>query len=229
MVDVQTTVRDLLPAGTATGAVGMITWAVILISLTAVAATIGYIIIMRLRYNKKIVVFEKIAGRYEPSFKDRAMEVKHGNAGDTIFMTKKKRKYLPRPTIQTGRKTYWFVIREDGEWINIGIKDIDEDMREMGAKYLDKEMRYARTGIQKGLEKRYDQGNWLKEHAVMLVGMTFTIFMVVMLWLMFDKFLEFGNTIAGVIQAQDEVLTKLDSLLGRMDNLYSNSGIRPAG
>ena len=69
-----------------------------------------------MKYNKKIVIFEKINGRFEPTRKDRAMELKFGRAGDTVFYLAKNRKYLPVPVIQTGRRKYWFAIREDGEW-----------------------------------------------------------------------------------------------------------------
>ena len=63
-----------------------------------------------------------------------------------------------------GRRIYWYVIREDGEWIKFELEDIDQKMRKAGVHYLDKEMRYARTALEEALKERYDKPNFWKEY-----------------------------------------------------------------
>ena len=101
----------------------------ILIAIVAVGVTI--IIVLKLKFNKKIIIFEKINGRFEPTRKDRGMIQNLKGTGDTILYLKKFKKYLPTPELQTGRNTYWFAIREDGEWFNIGIEDIDDILNDI--------------------------------------------------------------------------------------------------
>ena len=143
------------------GSISILAWFAIGILIAGVVGVIVYLIIREWKFNKKIIVFEKVNGKPEITKRDKAMEVKLGEGGDTVFYLKKAKKHIPLPSIQTGRNIYWFGVREDGEWINIGMDDIDLAMRKIKARFVDKEMRYARVALQRNLKERYQKSSFL--------------------------------------------------------------------
>ena len=80
MARVTDAVGNILPETGLSGIFSIVTWAILTIVLVVILFIITLLIINRLRFNKKIVIFERIAGRYEPTKKDRAIEMKHGDA-----------------------------------------------------------------------------------------------------------------------------------------------------
>lgn len=201
--------------------------ALIVIVFISVLLGLGlFFFIRNKQFSSKVVIFEKVSGRFEPTKKDRARFIPIGKGGDTVFLLKKFRKVLPNPEIQTGRNTYWYAIREDGEWINIGIEDIDTKARLMGARFLDKEMRYARTSLQAGIKERYEKSNWFKEHASLIVNIAAIVIIMVFLWLIVDKLIDLSSSVSSAVDAARAVLEETKNILGSLDNLQGGSGIR---
>lgn len=208
-------------------ALDMVAWLIIIIIVCIIIGIAVYFIVRRIKFDKKIVIFEEINGIPEPTKQDRAMELKMSTAGDTIFYTQKYKKYLPNPTIQTGRKTYWYFIRSDGEWINIGPGNWNQDFQKVGARFLDKEMRYARTQIQKGLKDRYENPGFWKQYGALVMSMGFIALIAVMTFLLFDKWVDLANTTNAAVEQGANVMDRIDSLLGKMDNICSGgSGLQ---
>src|SRR3990167_4238345 len=129
-----------------------LTYLIIIVLIMLVVGSIIVFMVYRMRFKYKIIIFEEINGNFEPSRTDKACEIKLSTAGDTLFYLSKHKKYLPNPSIQTGRRIFWYFVRSDDEWINFGLENFNEQSRKVGARFLDKEMRYARTQIQKGLK-----------------------------------------------------------------------------
>ena len=148
--------RDVMPTIFSGGA-SFITWFIILILFIGGIGVATFFILRRFKFKYRIIIWERVGSTYEPTRKDRAMELRFGQGGDTVFYLLKHQKYLPNPSLQTGRNTFHFYVRSDGEWINFQHTDFDEKQQKMGAKFLAKEMRYARTQIQKGLLERYQK------------------------------------------------------------------------
>lgn len=209
--------------------VNFITFIVLTIVLIVIMGVSIYILIDRLKFNKKAVIFEEIGNDYEDSRKDRIAEIPLGKGGDTIFYLKKHKKYLPRGTIQTGRKTYWYAIRQDGEWINFGIDHIDFIMKKARIRYLDKEMRHSRTALQEIFKERYQKPSFWSVYGGVIAFAILIVVFGVMTWLLFDKFLDFAGIINGAMEKSIEVLEKLDEVITKLDKLYSTSGLREAG
>ena len=85
----------------------------------------------------------------------KAKDFKIGLAGDKLWYIPKLKKYIIPASIQTGANEYPHFERSDGEFINFGLGDIDEDMKLAGVKYIDQDMRSNRIAISNILEARF--------------------------------------------------------------------------
>lgn len=232
--------KGYIPSGSSIANAGssFLYWMVIIILIVMVAAifiVIAVVIISRLKFNKKIVIYEKLNGRWEKKGKDRAMEIKYGSAGDTVFLLKKRKKYLPRPEEQTGRNEYWFGIRSDGEWINIGIEDIDFAQKKLKVRFVHPEMRYARTSLHKGIRDRYEKRGFMEKYGQMIqigLNILFITIILVFLYLYLDKLGTVGPAAEKMVQATEQstirVLDKQDQILRSLDNICTNNNLADA-
>lgn len=216
-------------AGVATGAFHTITIGIIVILVLFVCFLVGWFFFRGLKFNKKIIIFEKIGNNWTQTGRDKAQELKYGTAGDTVFYLQKRKKYLPRPELQTGKRVYWFAIREDGEWINFTPGDIDLQMKEMKAKFLHPEMRYARTALIRNLKERYDKPKFLEKYGIMLVNIAAIVIILVFMWLIIDKIISVGDKVTSMVNTGKEVMDKVNEILPNLDRICSRSGTIPAG
>lgn len=141
-----------------------------------------------LKFNKKIVLWKKV-GNKKPQkvFEDKGKFDRVGNAGDFWCITKKLKKTLPRPSKQAGKNEYWFFEREDGEWINFDMGDIDEQMREAGAYYVDEDMRLQRLGIQKNLRDRFQKVSFWQKYGGMIMQIIYLLITTICLVILFKE------------------------------------------
>ena len=209
--------------------VTVITWIIIVVLVLVATVVFTFLFIKRRHYNNKIMVFQKVGGGIQRVRIDKARVMKLGDAGDTVFYTLKTKKYLPTPQIQTGNREFWFYIREDGEWINFGLGDIDEIMRKAGAMFLDKEMRYARTSLQKGLRERYQKPNFFQQYGVLIMNLSYILVIAISLWLLFDKFIETANVLKQTMELTRDVLAETKAVVGGLDSLKASGSLQPAG
>lgn len=180
------------------------------------------------RYNKKLVIFKKINNHFEKIANDKAMEVKFGSTGDSVIFTKKYKKYLPLPEIQSGRNEYWYAIREDGEWINIGLEDVDFKMKQVKANFLRPEIRAWRTAFQSNLKQRLEKTNFMDKYGNMMFQIVTFIICGVILWFVADRLVAMVDKIGGIVKSQETIMNSLNGILSNMNNLCSNSGVRHA-
>ena len=157
---------------------------------------------------------------------------KIGDGGDNVLYVGKFKKFLPTPSIQTGRNIYNYFIREDGEWINFGIEDLDNKSRELGAYFLDKEMRYQRAALQKNLRERHQKLSFMEKYGGMIVWITLILVIIVGFTLWMDKIIEITGTVDGMVetagQNTEAILKSVEGLVVKMDNVCGGSGITPA-
>ncbi len=229
MVDYLEQVQEVIPEISVSGIFQFVTWFIIIIVLGIIVAIATYLLVMRLKFNKKIVIFEKINNRFEPAGRDLAMNFNVGLGGDTVFFLRKRKKYISTPRLQTGRRTYWFAIREDGEWINIGIEDIDEKMKVLKVKYLDESMKHTRVALQRSLRDRYNKVTFLQKYGGMIAYATLIIITGVSIWLVADKMVLIVDRVASQIDLANQLAVTQKEILGALDNICSTSGLKPAG
>lgn len=132
------------------------------------------------KFNKKIIFFTKVGRSLQIYAQDKAMFQRVGDAGDQWCVTKQMKKIFPLPKLQMGKNTFWMFKREDGEFINFTLGDLDEQQKKIGAYFVDEDMRLQRLGIQKNLRDRLMQESWWKKYGTTLIFMIFIIFTVVM-------------------------------------------------
>lgn len=203
----------------------------IVIAIAFVVSLLGLVFFFALRhlkFNKKIVIWKKINGRYEIVKKDKAQEVSLKGTGDTIFYLRRFKKYLPTPRIQTGRNVFWYVVREDGEWINIGMGDIDEKFREIGAHFLDSEMRYARTQLQGHIKERYDKPKFWAQYGALIINVAAITIIMVFLFLIIQDMQGLSQSVVSAVDAAAKVNAETARILGAVDTVMGSSGLAPA-
>ncbi len=217
---------ELSPSVSLSGTVGMITWGLLIIILALAFGVFAFYIMQRKKFKYKIVIFEKVNGKFQPTRKDVAMESKVGRMGHVCFYLKKHRVFRVRPKLQTGIRTYWYFIREDGTWINFDAGDWDQDSRNLGAHMVDVDMRMADAELEGSLRERYDKPKLWAQYGTVIISIGFIVIVAVMAWFLFDKWIEIAQTINGGIATTGEILGKLDGILGKMDNVcMGGSGV----
>lgn len=221
-------IKEYLPEISAKTMTNVGLFAIAFIICAGIVGIVIYFIYVYIKFDKKIIIFEKIGQHWEPTKEDKAMEYKIQESGDTLFLLKNHKKYLPSPRIQTGRKKYWYAIRSDGEWINIGIGDVDEQMKVMNVFFLDKDMRYARVAMQRLMEKRLQSAGFWEKYGGIIAYIALIFVTGLVMWLLAAKFVEVSAASKGAIEASKEVLEQTGRIVASLDALKGTGSITPA-
>jgi len=196
-------------------------WIVIIGIAVFIAALLGlgiFALIMFLKYNKIIRLFKKIGSSIQLVGSDKGMFERISVAGDYWLRTRKFKKVLARPKLQMTKNEYWYYEREDGEWMNFVIDDIDELLKEASVKYIDEDMRLQRLGIQKNLEKRYAKTSFWDKYGNAIMGIGFVLLVTICLIILFNKlddlvktFPQAAEAIAKMADAVNNIATRQGS------------------
>ena len=216
--------------GFGSSAVNWISWVVIVVLVCGLSGLMIFYALRNVRYNKTLIIYEKISGKVVEVARDRAMNVKFSTDGTIVWYLKKSKRYLAPGVKQMGKRVYWFYIREDQEWINFELADLDEEMRTAGAHFLDKEARFTRTQIQRGLKDRYDAPGFWKQHGIMIMNMTFIILILLGTWLLFDKWIDLAGATTDGVRTSGVVLDKVNNVMSQLDRIcIGGKGYIPGG
>lgn len=221
MVDI----KEYIPQVNWSSTMDVILWVVIIFILAAAIGVGTYFFVRWLKFNKKIEIYSKVNNKYERVALDKAMVVKFGEAGDKVLFCKKHKQYLPMPNIQTGRNLFWYAVREDGEWINIGLDDIDFAMRKANARFLDKEIRYARAALQRNLKDRYDKPGFWEKYGFLMMNLAALVVILVFMWLIARENINAISASADAIEAANKVITATKDILVANDNILGAAGL----
>jgi len=126
--------------------------AILIIALVGVGL---YVYLQRKQLKYTIPLYKMIGARPIKIATYKAKDFKVGMAGDKLWYVPKAKKYVSCGTIQTAPNEYPHFEREDGEWINFGLGDIDQEMKSAGVKYVHTDMRSQRIAISNLLEQRF--------------------------------------------------------------------------
>ena len=226
--------KGLIPNISLAGIGNFMFWAaVFVVFLLIVGGAVGwwvYSYIQKKKFNKKIVLWQDVDGRPKIIARDKACESKIGTGGDTVFFLKKYKKIVPRYNIQTGDNTYWVYIKADGEFVNIGLEDIDLHMREAKVGWNDNELKYARASLQAINRDRFEkpQGFWAK-YGNTIMNIIFTVIIGIMIVFVTGKLVELVGKIGEIMAKQDLVLDKWDLLLTKLDNVCASQTVVRVG
>lgn len=209
---------------------GTLTIIVVIAIIVIVMGVIAFFIWQSKVYNRKVVVFENIAGRgYQPVFKDRARLVKLGDAGEEVLFLLKKKAYRTAYGAKMGKNAYWFAIGQDGYWYNFVLGDLDAKMGMLDIEPIDRDMRYMHTAIRKNIQDRYQKRGFLERYGTIVMSGIFIVIMLIGIWLLLDKIGEIAGNVAQSVDASNKVVSAAEKIVSSLDNIGSGgSGIRPA-
>ena len=193
------------------------------IILVIIALMIGVWIYLSSRtFNKKIIVFENIAGQgYQPILKDKARLVKVGDGGEEILYLRKKKAYRTAYGKKMGKNTYWFAIGQDGYWYNILLGDLDAKMGMLDIEPVDRDMRYMHVAIRKNIAERYRKIGFMEKYGSLLINGVFLIIMLVGIWLLVDQIGELVQQATEAQRAGVETLELVKGALGKVEEICS--------
>ncbi len=217
-----------LPEGIGSGTGNIVQAIVFILILGAIIGGVVYYIANKKQYNKHIHIFEEVGGRTVPVGVDKAKEIILPNTSIRAFYLQKKKVFLPRPSIQTGVGHYWFFIRDDGEWMNVRLENLNVKLKELGLHYDHTDMRMSNASLKKLIEKNYKKLNWIKEYAPYIaIGMLLLI-LGIAVFLIINQSTKSLAALGSTAETNKAVLEGLVNVLGSMDNICTGSGIKGA-
>lgn len=174
-----------------------------------VLGMIGFFIYMRVQKKQlkyKIPLYKMIGARPIKIAEYMAKDFKVGFAGDVLWYVPKKKKYISMGTIQTAPSEYPHFEREDGEWINFGLGDIDEQMKLAKVKYVHSDMRSQRIAISNMLENRFKgKQSWWEKYGQMVTMVIFYLVVAVALVVIFYQW-------GGIVDSTSALVDKIEIL-----------------
>ncbi len=162
-----------------------------------------YFYLMNKQLKYTIPLYKMIGGKPMEIATYKAKDFKIGYAGDKLWFVPKAKKYIMAGTIQSGKSKFLHFEREDGEWVNFGLEDIDKAMKTAGARYIQSDMRAGRIAISNILEARFKgkESFWEKYGSMI----TQTIFYLIVSVSMVIIFYQWG----GIIDRTNELLGRI--------------------
>jgi hypothetical protein len=140
---------------------------------------------------------------------DKGRYIPFGSTGDRLMHFRTRKKYVPPPTIQMGKNLWWYWDRIDGELINIGLADIDEQMRRVGAYFTDTDLRMARLGIEKNLRERLEKQSFWAKYGTMIAGAIFVILVTISLVVLFSKIVDVAKSMDNMAESVNQMATQI--------------------
>jgi hypothetical protein len=189
----------------------------IFVGAIVLLAIIGAIVIWwfkRKQLKYTIPLYKKIGNRVIKVAVYKAKDFKIGLAGDKLWFVPKVKKYIPCGVLQTAPHEYSHFEREDGEWINVDFPDIDANMKKIGVKYVNSDMRSQRISISNIIDQRFaNTKSWWEQYGHLVTYIIFymivAICMVVIFWqwgdiidrtnILLDKIIAEGGGTKGVV------------------------------
>lgn len=202
------------------GTVGMVLLIFFLAILVVMLIGVGvFVYVQRKQLKYSIPLQKKIGNTVLKVATYKAKNFAIGRAGDKLWYVPKAKKYISPATIQTAPNEYTHFEREDGEWINVGYPDVDQEMKTLGVKFVHQDMRAQRIAIGDILENRFadKKGFWEKYgHLIMHV----IFYMVVMIG-MVVIFYQWGDII-------ERTSALLDKIIAYEKSQKETTGVVPA-
>ena len=162
-----------------------------------------YYYLRRKQLKHTIPLYKMIGARSIKIGVYKALDYKIGFAGDKLWFIPKIKKYIIPASIQTAPNEYPHFEREDGEWINFGLGDIDEEMKLAGVKYIHQDMRSNRIAISNILEQRFKgKETFWEKYGNMIAQAIFYVIVCVCMVIIFYQW-------SGIIQSTNELFSRI--------------------
>lgn len=173
---------------------------VLIVCLMGVAI---YLWINKRKLKYTIPLYRMVGGSAMKMTTCKARDFAIGFAGDKLWYVPMFKKYIGAGTIQSGVNEYIHFQREDGEWINVGLGDIDKLMKTAGVKYIQSDMRSQRIAIGNILEQRFKgKKSFWDQYGNMIVQAIFYMIVSICMVIIFYQW-------GGIIDRTNSLLDKI--------------------
>lgn len=199
---------------------------IIFLILCIIAGGGTYYYLNKRSFNKTIVKFREINGVTRRVGIERAREVVLPNTSVRAFELKSSKFFIPRPSKETSENEFWFFIREDGEWVNVGLGNLNQKLKELGIKYDHTDTRMANAALKKLVDASYKKTNWLKEWAPYIGYAVIIIMLGISGYLVMGESAKVVGASAGNVEALKDIAITLNDILININNIASSSGVR---
>ena len=193
-----------------------------------VAAVVSFVILNRLRWNWQYVDIDSNGNIIK---RGRARLISFGDGGEEIFFLKGLKKYRVAYGKRIGKNQIAWQFGSDGYPYNISFGQIDKRLLEAGVIPVDRDMRYAYASVRKGIEKRFDDRDFMQKYGTIIAfGMLFLciIAMAGFLWVGFNGQKDITTAQNEGMKTMKEVLELLKQVLANIDNIKTGgTGITP--
>jgi uncharacterized membrane protein len=179
----------------------ILVWSLIVLIVVGILGSIIAYILYRRSYAHQFWIFGMMGNRSTLKSIVHAKVVKFGGAGDHLFFIRERKEYKAPPVIQMGKNIWWFWERRDGELINIGFGDVDEQMRKAGAYFIETDVRMTRLGIEKNLRDRLQKVGFWAKYGNTIMGIIFVIMITVALVILFSQLKDVSKALEGTANA----------------------------
>lgn len=201
---------------------------IIFLILCIFAGGFTYLYLNKRSFNKTIVKFREINGVTRRVGIEKAREVVLPNTSVRAFFLKSSKFYIPRPSKETSENEFWFFIREDGEWVNVGLGNLNRELKELKIKFDHTDTRMANAALKKLVDNSYKKINWIKEWAPYIGFSVIIIMLGIAGYLVMGESANVANAVAGNIDTLDSITQTLNDILSNINNIASSSGVRAA-
>lgn len=199
---------------------------IIVISLFIIGL-VAVLIVLRVnakKYKYKIPLYTKVGNIPTRIAVAKAKPVPFGRAGDQLWFVKGKgiKKWIAPASIQSAKNEFWHWIREDGEWVNFSMQDLDTISKQAGVKYVKQEARLTRLAIDRLLEQRLMNKSFWEKWGVIIGYVIFFLVITIALVIFFHQY---GKS----VEKTGEILDKADAILEKAVSAErkTNSGLIP--
>ncbi len=165
-----------------------------------------FVYIQKKKLKYTIPLWKKMGNNVVRVAKFKAKDFSISMAGDKLWHIPKIKKYIPIGTIQTAPNEYTYFEREDNEWINIGMPDIDEVMKLFKVKFVNQDMRANRIATSEILEQRFkDQKSWWEKYGHLVTHVIFYMIVALMMVVIFYQWSDIVERTSGLIAQIDAI------------------------
>lgn len=168
-----------------------------------------------------------------------AREIAFGMAGDKLWkvapsgmMKFKTIKWLPVGKIQTAPREFWYYIREDGEWINFSLSDLNDIQKKAGIRFVQEDMRLQRLATERLLEQRLmNKSFWEKWGTTVMMIIVFLVVAIcmVVIFYQFSKIIDKFSEVSQTNLETSRVLLRVfgENYISNAQNVSGGSGLIP--
>lgn len=179
-------------------------------------AFLVWLILNKRKWWIKIPLYKKIGNVTTELGTMKAKVVPMGRAGDSLWFAKGLgiKKWMPPAEMQSKKNHFPHYIREDGEWVNFVMTDIDDVQKKANVKYVKTDMRLQRLATDKLLEQRHLKRSFLEKWGVAIGFAIFFLIIAVSLVVFFHQYSKVVDKLGVVVDKADQILTKAAKVSG---------------